>query len=301
MLRFFDGFDSYVTADLGLRYNIPGGGSMQIVPSIGRFGSGALRNQISGGGETLAKFFDDQATWIVGVAYAFAPSGKATTIIAFQDSGQGQVELYMNTSNILQVRRNGTVIGTGTHVLSANTFYFLEFKATISSSIAAHSCVARIGGVVEIDVAAGSSTDAQGTGKANRVCLFYDQFQTQSTHDDLYVCDGTGSTSNDFLGDSRVEDLSATGQGHYSDFSRNTGSTNYGAINETSANGDTSYVYSSTVGDKETYTFPSLASTPTAVYGVQLVAISRKDDAGGRALTPLIRHASCTRRIPPAE
>lgn len=283
-LRWFDGFDTYPTADIALRYNIPGGGSFQTVPGAGRFGSGALRNAISGGGEVLAKFFDDQPTWVVGVAYKFTPAGKATTVIALQDSGNGQVELFMDSSNILTLRRNGTVVATGTTTLLANTFYFLEFKATISGS---GSMEARIGGVSEVTFS--GNTDAQSSGHANRVCLYYDQFQTQASYDDYYVCDGTGARNNTFLGDMRVEDLVPSAQGSHADFSHTGAASSLLAVNEAGEDGDTSYVWSNTVGDKETFTYPNLSSVPSLIAGVQVVAVARKDDAGTRALTPLFR------------
>jgi hypothetical protein len=286
VLRHFDGFDSYPTADLGLRYNIPGNGSFRVVPGAGRFGSGGLQNVASGGSEALAKFFDDQPTWVAGVCYKFDLAGKATMIITFQDSGQGQVELWMNTSNILCIRRNGTLLASGTTPLTVNTFYFLELKATIGSS---GSAAVHIGGTPEVTFS--GNTDAQGSGKANRVCLFYDQFQIQNTFDDYYICDGTGSRNNDFLGDVRVEDLSPSGLGFYSNFAVTGAATAVLAVNETTEDGDTSYVSSATVGDRETFTFPNLTSAPSAVYGVQFVAVARKDDAGSRALTPLVRHA----------
>jgi hypothetical protein len=294
MLRFFDGFDSYATADLPLLYNIvgtTGGSSFTIAAGQGRFSSGALKNSVSGGNEQVTRFFDDQPTWVVGVAFKFATGGVATSLIEISTGSGPQVELRMTSSNLLQVTSDGGVhvLGTGTTTLLTNTFYYIEFKVTISTSISANTCKARLGGTDEIVVATSSSTDPQATGTASRVALRYDAASVVITWDDLYILDGTGSANNDFLGDMRVEDLRPNAQGHYSDYSVTGAGTHYGAVNETDEDGDTSYVSSSTVGNKETYTFPNLSSTPTAIAGIQLVSVARKDDAGSRAITPMFR------------
>lgn len=292
MLRWFDGFDSYPSADLVGLYNIVGTGggtTFQTVPSIGRFGSGAVRGGGAGGGEVLAKFFAGQPTWVVGVAFKFNIAGKASRLITLQALGQPQVELWMTVDNILRVTSaDGVhVLGTGTTSLLSNTFYFLEFKATIGT---AGSFQARIGGRDEIALSAGN-TDPLGLGVATRVVLWADQFQLTMTYDDLYICDGTGTANNDFLGDMRVEDLHPVSAGAHADYAFTGAASATAAVNEVAEDGDTSYVHSETVGDKQTYLFGPLSSAPTAVAGVQLSLVARKDDAGVRALAPVFRAA----------
>jgi hypothetical protein len=59
-------------------------------------------------------------------------------------------------------------------------------------------------------------------------------------------------------------------------------------INETAQDGDTSYVYSSTVGQEDLYTFPTLASagiTPLVIAGVVPFAICKRSDSGSRTVS----------------
>jgi hypothetical protein len=68
-------------------------------------------------------------------------------------------------------------------------------------------------------------------------------------------------------------------------------SNNYQAVNETSPNDDTSYVYSSTPGTKDTYTrnWTSFTNTPLAV---RVEARARKNDAGIRSLRNILKRGT---------
>lgn len=286
-LRYFDGFDYYDYTDLNARYNISGT-SWRITPGAGRFSSGALVNLVSGGGESLTKFLDDQGTLIVGVAIKFDHTGTASSLIEIANHVGPQVELRLNSSAKLIITSNGTTLATGTTTLLPNTFYFIEFKVTFSASCAANSCVAQVGGVTEVTVPATSNTAPNGT-FGNRVSLRYDWFVAIFTYDDFYICDGTGSLNNDFLGDVRVEVLLPNADGHYTDFTVHGGGSAFSAIDETAEDGDTSYIFTNTVGDISTFLFPNLSTTPQTIFGMQLINVARKDDAGSRALAGMIR------------
>jgi hypothetical protein len=287
-LRYFDGFDFYATGDLAARYNIATGGFF-VYPTSGRFNTGAVGNALAGGGDKLSKFFGEQPTWIVGFCYRFVYSGYATILCSLANASGNQVELRLDANSYVQITANGTVLATGTTSLLPNTWYYLELKATISKTCPPNSCVARIGGVVEVTVPAGSNTDPQNTGTASRVTLNYDNFRTQQLYDDFYVLDGSGTHNNDFLGDVRVETLLPNAQGVYQDFAVSGAASNFQAVNEPTQNGDTSYVYASQVGKTDTYRFPNLVSNPDAIAGMQLITIVRKDDAGSHAMKGVVR------------
>jgi len=63
---------------------------------------------------------------------------------------------------------------------------------------------------------------------------------------------------------------------------------NWSAVNEAPANGDTSYTYSSTVGQQDTFTFsaPSIGAT---VHALQVCYDARRDDAGPRAMRAVVK------------
>jgi hypothetical protein len=280
-LRWFDGFDYSITADLTSQYNIAGS-AWRIVAAIGRFGSGALRNIVAGGGDIVSKFLTAQGTWIVGSAYKFTIGGKATTIYSLQSDTTAVADVRMSSGNLIQITRNGTVLATGTNALLANTFYFIEFKAVLGSG----NLTVKVNGITEASVTGATV----GATTANRVNLHYDQFELQNTYDDYYICDGQGSVNNDFLGDMRVEALVVSAVGTYQEWSvTGGGGSHVTAVSEASPDGDTSYVASSTLNQRETYNFPDLSSVPTLIAGVKLTGIVRKDDAGIRGIKPMFR------------
>lgn len=60
---------------------------------------------------------------------------------------------------------------------------------------------------------------------------------------------------------------------------------NWSLVNESSEDGDTTYVQSSTVNDLDLYTLAPLGVTPSAIVGVQATAIWRKQNSGARTVS----------------
>ena len=286
-LRFMDGFDHYTT--LTQKWN-SGGGS--ISAGNGRYGAGYRHANA----EQLIKGLDAQATWIVGYAAKVQtlPSGSQRMgLLGLFDTGVNQVNFMLNGAGSIEVRRsgmNGTLLGSGSVVLSEGVWYYLEFKATISDTVGV--AVVRVNGVIDLNL---SSVDTRQAGTtANTINIgersgtppgFYDV-------DDLYICDATGgSPADDFLGDCRVEALLPDGNGTTSNLVGSDGNStdNYLLVDEAAPNGDTDYVESSTPGDKDTYTFGNLASTSGTVYGVQVLPYAEKTDAGSRTIASIAR------------
>jgi hypothetical protein len=90
---------------------------------------------------------------------------------------------------------------------------------------------------------------------------------TSAWIDDLYVCDGSGSVNNDFLGECRVLTLlPSDGNGSNNDFDTSAGGSpaDHGAmVNDTTPNDDTDYVSSSTVDHVDSWNYPALGYTGT--------------------------------------
>jgi hypothetical protein len=279
-LRFIDSFDHYSGGALPLKWSIVSGATIATVP---RTGSQSLVCDAQN--DYAAMVLDNQATWIVGFAYRQITAGATGLVCSFRDEASIQCDVRLS-NGVLTVTRNGTVLATGTTFLLANTWYYIEFKATINNS---GSFELRLNGVVEVS---GSGVDTQSTANAyaNR---FYCEIAgvNDAYFDDLYILDSTGSTNNNFLGDVRVEALFPNGNGNSSllDGSDGNQTDNYLLVDETPPNSDTDYVESSDVGDKDTYTYSNLTTTAGTVYGVQIVSWSRKTDAGARSIRQIAR------------
>jgi hypothetical protein len=291
-LRFMDGFDHYATADITKKWTAAGNEFTIETGSSGRFNGFCLLASAGGGGQNCYKAFESQDIWIVGFAVKLSRVDTAARILSLNDDASIQVEVQLTAGAKLCIMRNGTLLATGTTALVADTWYYLQFKATIADAISADSCILKIGSVTEINLAAGTDTRATSNLGANRVALWHGAAPVSLRFDDVYVLDGTGSAPyNDFLGDVRVETLWANGAGTHTDWTPSAGA-NYQCVDETQQNGDTDYVSTATVGDIDTYNFGPLSTTPPAIFAVQTVITHRKDDAGSPTIAPYLKAGS---------
>jgi hypothetical protein len=290
-LRLADSFDHYATAQLTRKWTTLDG-SPAISAGNGRRSTASLR-MTSANNISLSKGFDSQATWIVGFAYRIASynSTGPAPIMAVLDGTSIQIDVRLTNDGVLTVTRNGTTLTASSAGIIAPTITnYIELKTTIGN---AGSYELRVNGVA---VASGTGVDTQNTanatanvirlGSATSTALF-----TNADYDDLYICDGTGSTNNDFLGDTRVDCFFANGNGNTSQLvgSDSNSTDNYLLVDETSVNDDTDYVQSATVSEKDTYAFANMTHSPSAIYGIQINMQANKTDSGLRSIQSVIR------------
>jgi hypothetical protein len=290
-LLFIDGFDHYVTADFTKKWNSTNN-SPTIGTTSGRRGGGAF--VCAGGSKYLTKTLAASSSWVIGFAYkpTTLPSSQGS-LIWILDAGTPQCALNLNPDGTLAVvRSTGTAVTDGTSVfaLAVDTFYYIEFKVTIADSISAGTCKVRINGVDVITVATSQDLKATANTTANSFWIgTVSSSSGQGIVDDLYVCDGAGSTNNDFLGDVRVDTLYPTSDGNYSQFTCSTGSSHFALVDETAPN-TSDYNIGSTVSDRDSYGMGNLTPlTSQTVYGVQVNAALLKDDAGSKSVATFVR------------
>ena len=285
-LVYCDGFDSYATAALGSRYTVNG------VVSIGsgRFGNALLTQ--AGNNRYVIKDLPDSATYIAGFAMNFGGGHNGLAVACgFYEVGGVHVDLRVTGGRVFQVTRAGTVLATGTTVLAPGVWYYIEFKVFVHDSTG--TVDVKINGVSEIALT-GQDTRNGGTGVIGE--FYIGTLSTNNNfdpaYDDLVLLDTTGSAPNNtFLGDVRVETLTANGNGNSSQLVGSDGNStdNYLLIDESTPNSDTDYVQSATVGDKDTYTYSDLTPTTGTIFGVQAVPFARKTDAGTRSIKSVAR------------
>ena len=287
-LLFCDGFDHYATADLSKKYTTVTG-SPTISAAAGRRSTGGLT---SGNTQNVTKTVTATASFVIGAAVIFsALPGASVAIISLLDAGTLQCDLRVNVDGTLSVTRNGTVLtnGTSTHVLVTGSY--IEFKVTIADSIAADSCKVRVNGVDIITVATGQDTKNTANATANQVKLGQAAAGGFGSlvFDDFYICDQSGSTNNNFLGDVRIDTIFPNADGNYLQFTPSTGTDHYALVDETTPN-TTDYNDGSTVGDRDSYALQNLtALTSQTVYGVQVNMAILKDDAGAKSASTMVR------------
>jgi hypothetical protein len=287
-LLFLDGFDHYASAQLPLKWtSLPNGAtSIDVTAGQGRRGTASLRVSPSAN-RSLMKQFSNQATWIVGVAFRTQtyPSG-ATEILGIYDSGAQQVNVVLNSTGTLSVRRGTTVLLTGSTVVTLNVYVSLELLVTIDN--AAGTYTLRVNGATEV-TQSGLDTQATANAFGNQVRIGTQPAGPVVDFDDVYVCDATGAAPhNTFLGDCRVDTLLPNAEGATQQWTPSTGTTHYALVDETPPN-TTDYVASFTPPQRDLFGMQDLSTMTGTIYGVQLALAALKSDAGARSLRGVIR------------
>lgn len=285
-LRFLDGFDSYVTADLTKKWPTVNG-TMTISAGTGRRSTASLRcaNQTV---SYVARTFDAQGTWTLGVALRFTTMPTSTTdLLRWYDGGTQQCELRITTTGTLQVTRNGTILGTSTNALALNTYRYIELRLVIHNTTG--QAEVRVDGASWLAL---TNQDTQNSANATADTLRLGVIQTTLLGnldiDDLYICDGTGSAPhNGLLGDCRVDTLLPNAEGSPQQWTPSTGTSHYQLVDDAAPN-TTDYVSNATPTQRELFGMQDLSAVTGTIYGAQLGLAALKSDAGARSVKALI-------------
>jgi hypothetical protein len=97
-----------------------------------------------------------------------------------------------------------------------------------------------------------------------------------------------GAPLNDYLGDVRIETLYPLADGSHTAWTPKTGTDHYAMVDERVIDGDGSFVYDATPGDKDSYILETFIGT---IYGAQLNIGARKGDSAVRQIKPLIKQS----------
>jgi hypothetical protein len=289
-----DSFDLYDTA-LIPGYNdllVNGGANWQIQAGAGRRGTNALQFPSGNGpGFYVGKVFLSTATTIsVGFAYSAAAfdlsggngalwalgSGSPTypTLLFFCATSGGALGVY---------NYNGTFqFATPTGFLEANVYHHYEFVITVSTDptvgqVAFYKDNALVYTTPNFRTQADISPSVVYFGAPNSA----PQGVAHGLYDDLFIADNAGGADLP-IGDTKVLIALPSGPGHETQWAVTGESANWQATGQNPSLGDTAYVSSETVGQKDTYALSALASSYTEIIAVAAKAYMRKEDAGNR-------------------
>lgn len=190
----------------------------------------------------------------------------------------------LTTSGDIQIRRgDGTVLGTATAAVAANTWLWVEIIIHIDSS--AGVALVFVSNVVTPVLSLTAQNTQNGTNN------FADRADCGTLSgiriDDFHVSYGSGSpVAADALPDSCIITNFAVTQGDHSNFTPNSGTNHVDRVRDatagTLADGDSTYLTSNAAGDKESMLFDDLPADVTTINMVQITAMVRKNDAAGR-------------------
>ena len=279
---FMDSFDGYGSSQVWSKY--PAGGTG--VPVIG---TGGRRNtqcltMNNNDNVTMGEFLSPQSTVIIGMAIRrngvfFLPN---PSIIRFYNNALAMhCELCFDDSYRLYLRRSdGTVLVTGTTIIAISAWYYLELKVKMHGSTGTANL--RLNGIDEFN---GTSLN---TSVRSPLTVSFINVGSQNVGymsiDDLYVCDTTGSSNTNFLGDIAVEYLVPTGAGAKTQFTPSSGS-NWQTVDETTTVSDADYNSSSVPGAMDLFGMSNLSGNGL-VYAVRTDLRGNKNDAGFRSIKP---------------
>jgi hypothetical protein len=322
MLLFMDSFDHYATADLLEKWSTQAtsgfAGGTRTIGAFGRRATNGFRlhaqpNTANSGDMSKAVSPGDN-TVIVGVSFRFATGGslpytlgETPCIFAITRVGASQIWLYLNTiTGEVTIARSsgGSFVGLGTSSigLPLNAHTYIELKAVIAPGT---------GGSAELRFNGTPVLTLTGVNTANTGVAGYESIRLGGLisnagssgnnqdfdYDDLYVCDGSGASANDFLGDCRVDVRLPTGPGATTGWTPSAGA-NWECVDDTVPNDDTDHNTIGTSGAIDTFPVPD-APPDVTIHGVQFNLTAKKTDAGLCSIAAVVRHGGADYAGPP--
>jgi hypothetical protein len=279
--------DSVAGGDGSTRYSTYGVGS--VLTGVTPSGGNAYRWATSGANELVFSPASSivcgwmgrvREGWRDSVSSYMYNIGSLTTTHLAMTFLSGEVRFRLGSGT-------GTIVATSTDAfLSLDQWYFFEVRT---------SSFADSGGRLEVWIDGRQIIDftgdtRNGTGSAEDVAVIrWGRVHNtgSGTWDvgQIYVANSTTP-----LGPCRPVLLLPNAVGNSSVLTPSSTGDNYLMVDEATPDGDTTYVYSATEGDKDTYGLTNLSTaTDYDVLGVQTVAYAKKSDAGFKYMRPIVR------------
>ncbi|MBK9322271.1 MAG: hypothetical protein IPM97_04850 [Bdellovibrionaceae bacterium] len=307
-LLFAEGFEQYTnmaeltysryygTSAMPGRWGVVSGGSSFVdgtgyrTAQPGGVTAKSIRFAVTGGTSTYNSLYLPQcSTMIIGFAYttnAFSNGVvrisssshvnwvSSNDYLTFNFNGSGQVTLLNNRTGIY-------LIATPVTTVLPSVWYYVEIKVTygISGSAEIRLDNLSVGTATSVDTRTHTSDTA-----FSQVCFGFPNPSTGNTtlyYDDLYVCDDTGATNNDFLGPVSIFTLFPAANGSTNQFTPTGVASNWDAVNEQAVDTAT-YVSSSTTNHVDKYNVTDLPYSPSVIHAVGVGSMATKTENSAR-------------------
>lgn len=297
MLIHTDSFESYTNlAERYPNFNIGG------VAIIGTGGGASVQNTNSNTGANCLmisagtnfagkKYVGPALTTLVCGAYVKAGYNISPFISLYDSAGTciGGIwavgtNLYYATTAVSDPG-SGTILGAlpgGVNVHDGQYHHFEVKFAYVSGNNWTLS--ARCDGTAlssSATLALGASGIINIVGIADNTVFNYYNTGNISYMDDVYICNGVAAThgpaNNDFLGPVVIKYVPVSGAGSSTSFTPSAGS-NYACVQDAPSDDDTTYIQSSTVGARDSYSQAGTLSGVASVFGVNVLVNAKKLD-----------------------
>lgn len=276
---FYNGAGGVTATTIGLASGWTVSGAAMIA---GRFGGQAIRmSEGSGTTEAVTRTLNSNVGPYASLHFAFRVSTVSAggQFARMRLSATNQITLNLNTLGGFTVNgAAGVLVTTPNNVLIANTWHSVECKVFMDNL---GDVEAAVDGV-SAGSATGVDTLSGATAAINQIVLESGNIAgSGSTWDfDDYMLGDTY----DFCGPSTATRLSPNADVN-AGFTRSTGASNFGTVDETLSNADVDYNEATTVGLYDLYDLPALGIIPAAIHSVNLVGFGRTTDAQARSIS----------------
>lgn len=282
---FRDGLDRYnVTADLLMVYNSNSG---SFSTTGGRFGGGGYSP--SSVGMTLSLMAGSEFWSAMACSLTGSGSGDRVVMsfssVASAFNGVEATVTYNQSSGLWKLWRGplSTLLGSITAPMTSG-WHWLDVHYKMDGSAGVFEIW--LDDVQLLDLTAQNTI--QNGGETTIIALTWGDINSGSTAeftiDDIIISDNTLGR----VGDSRIVTLEPTSDATPNQGTPSTGTNHYAVVDEAGWNTSDYLTMPNTSGDKENFGFASLSGTPTTIYGVGIVLISQKSDAGAFSLEPYV-------------
>lgn len=292
VLEWVDSFDRYGTSPSAGDFTTEGysasAGTVGITAS-GRTGNALQLSQNFSASYLRKTLSTPMATVFLAVAINTSTVSDMR-VIEFYDGATLQAYLTItNSTTITLSRGDGTSQGTFTvPTMSANTWYHWDMSITFNDSSGAMTLY--FGGTL-IGTLSGKDLVNGGGQQITMISLGDTPGASNPVrrYDDLVIQPSTGLFP---VTPIQIYYLAPTGSGSANDMSTDAGAgagTNYQKVDETPPNGDTDYVQSATVGNRDLYSMANLSPSEGFILAVVAQSRTRLDTTGAQKLIHTVK------------
>jgi hypothetical protein len=151
---------------------------------------------------------------------------------------------------------------------------------------AAGSYELRINESVEMSDTGVNTAESGGT----NADVFHLRNAFSSTIDDWYICDSSGSTNNNFLGDCQIEGILPNGAGDKTEWSAQPAGNNYQRVDDPqNAYSIADYVYDDTAAQGDLYEFADPGAIAGSILGIGIINFAALNSAGSRVVRNIFK------------
>lgn len=290
MIDFIEPFDQFsgngiTPGQLGTHWIIDPAVGVSLVTGIDGTGLGMQMTAGSSGQRVYKNLRNPspQITLHFGIkTLAFDATQKREFIIFTDTSNNRQWGLRFDVTGHMQV------IGEGGLPLATSERVFLPgiaYRCCVQADISAGTFNLSVNGVVDGHMTALTGLDLKDTDSEPNCSVFVFQTTGAGASSQTYIFDDIIVLTGELVELGPMEiGLYAPNSDVTSEFTKSTGATNYGNVDELPVNADTDYNYSSTVGQLDRFGFPTLGHPAETILSVSVLSVARKEDSATRKI-----------------